>query len=110
MLPGRVEGVEEGEEPGSLPAHVGKECHEEEQTGEHAGRVAALEDDGEQQGHGPEDQKGEHGVEGHGEDIEILDELIDMGYQFINIGADVLAMNEYCSRIIDEFVKQCRKT
>lgn len=32
-----------------------------------------------------------------------LDELIDMGYRFINIGADVLALNGYCRRLIDIF-------
>jgi len=32
-----------------------------------------------------------------------LGELLDMGYRFINIGADVIGLNEYCSRIASEF-------
>ncbi|MBS1809659.1 MAG: aldolase [Acidobacteria bacterium] len=30
-------------------------------------------------------------------------ELIALGYQFINIGADVLAMNQYCRKQLDDF-------
>ena len=40
--------------------------------------------------------------------IENLNELIDMGYRFINTGADYFALNEYCKRIVDEFTKRCR--
>lgn len=36
-------------------------------------------------------------------DLSNLRELIDMGFRFINIGADVLALNEYCSRIAKGF-------
>lgn len=32
-----------------------------------------------------------------------LDEIIDMGYQFINIGADVVGLNQYCSTLIYTF-------
>ncbi len=32
-----------------------------------------------------------------------LAELVDMGYRFINIGADVLALAEYCERIVRAF-------
>lgn len=32
-----------------------------------------------------------------------LDELIDMGYQFISIGADVIGLADYCKRIVDGF-------
>jgi len=39
--------------------------------------------------------------------LENLRDLVDMGYRFINIGADVLGMNEYCSRLAGEFRKIC---
>ena len=42
-------------------------------------------------------------------DIESLPELIDIGYQFIALGYDAIGMNEYCSRIITIFRKQCRQ-
>ena len=35
-----------------------------------------------------------------------IDELIDMGYRFISMGADVLAINEYCRGIVAEFEKR----
>lgn len=35
-----------------------------------------------------------------------LDELIDMGYRFINMGADVLGLNSYCKDLINEFRKR----
>lgn len=34
---------------------------------------------------------------------ENLDELIDMGYRFINIGADVIGLNDYCKNLMMEF-------
>ena len=37
-----------------------------------------------------------------------LEELIDMGYRFINIGADVLGLNEYCRRIAGDFDRRCK--
>jgi len=36
-------------------------------------------------------------------DTSNLRELVDMGYRFINVGADVLALNEYCGRIVKAF-------
>lgn len=30
-------------------------------------------------------------------------ELIDMGYRFINIGADVIGLSEYCKSIVATF-------
>ncbi|MFH1007027.1 MAG: aldolase/citrate lyase family protein [Candidatus Latescibacterota bacterium] len=35
-----------------------------------------------------------------------LDELIEMGYRFINMGADVLALSQYCSGLVAEFAKR----
>ena len=35
-----------------------------------------------------------------------LDELIAMGYQFISVGADVVAISQYCSEIVSEFTKR----
>ena len=35
-----------------------------------------------------------------------IDELISMGYRFISMGADVLALNEYCRNIVAEFEKR----
>jgi 4-hydroxy-2-oxoheptanedioate aldolase len=32
-----------------------------------------------------------------------LDELVDMGYRFISVGADVVGMSNYCSGIVDGF-------
>lgn len=40
-------------------------------------------------------------------DISNLRELIDMGYRFINVGADVLGLNEYCARLSREFRAVC---
>lgn len=34
-----------------------------------------------------------------------LDELIDMGYRFISVGADVLALNQYCKALLADFRK-----
>ena len=34
-----------------------------------------------------------------------LDELIDMGYRFIPMGADVVGLSEYCSSLVAEFQK-----
>jgi len=35
--------------------------------------------------------------------ISQLDEFIDMGYKFINIGADVIGMQQYCSSLMNTF-------
>lgn len=37
---------------------------------------------------------------------ETLDELIEMGYRFINLGADVLGLNSYCKQLVGEFRKR----
>jgi len=37
--------------------------------------------------------------------IGMLDEFKDMGYQFINVGADVVGMTTYCSTLITQFNK-----
>lgn len=42
------------------------------------------------------------GTIGSSEDLEAL---VDMGYRFINIGADVLGLNEYCRDLISKFGK-----
>jgi 4-hydroxy-2-oxoheptanedioate aldolase len=34
-----------------------------------------------------------------------LDEFIDMGYTFINIGADVIGLHQYCKTLMDKFNK-----
>jgi 4-hydroxy-2-oxoheptanedioate aldolase len=41
--------------------------------------------------------------------IKSLDELIDMGYKFISIGADVVGLNQYCNGLINTF-NQSKKT
>jgi len=38
-------------------------------------------------------------------DLSNMKELVEMGYRFINLGADVLALNEYCGRLVSEFGK-----
>lgn len=35
-----------------------------------------------------------------------LDELIDMGYRFISMGADVVGLSQYCSGLVAEFSKR----
>ncbi len=35
-----------------------------------------------------------------------LDELIAMGYQFLSMGADVVALSQYCSQTLAEFTKR----
>jgi 4-hydroxy-2-oxoheptanedioate aldolase len=35
-------------------------------------------------------------------------QLIDMGYQFISIGADVVGLSNYCNQIIDDFNESVR--
>ncbi|OFX15638.1 MAG: aldolase [Armatimonadetes bacterium RBG_16_58_9] len=37
---------------------------------------------------------------------ENLDELIDMGYRFISMGADVIALRQYCANLAAEFTKR----
>ncbi|MDH7602627.1 MAG: aldolase/citrate lyase family protein [Armatimonadota bacterium] len=38
-----------------------------------------------------------------------LEELVDMGYRFLNIGADVLGLNAYCTQLLEQFRSQCGK-
>ncbi len=38
-----------------------------------------------------------------------MNELIDMGYQFINIGADVGALRNYCTTLLDQWGQGLRK-
>ena len=38
--------------------------------------------------------------------IENLDELVEMGYRFIAIGADVIGVGEYCRQLMDGFSKK----
>ena len=38
-----------------------------------------------------------------------LAELINMGYRFINIGADVLGLSQYCKSLVAEFQKHLQK-
>ena len=40
--------------------------------------------------------------------LETVPDLIAMGYRFISIGADVIAMNDYCSRLTAELRDLCR--
>jgi 4-hydroxy-2-oxoheptanedioate aldolase len=35
--------------------------------------------------------------------IDSLDEFIDMGYQFVNIGADIVGLGNYCDSLINRF-------
>ena len=35
-----------------------------------------------------------------------LDELIAMGYRFLNIGADVIGLSQYCNSTLAEFTKR----
>ena len=35
--------------------------------------------------------------------IEMLDEFIALGYQFINVGADVVGLNSYCKNLVNRF-------
>ncbi len=37
-----------------------------------------------------------------------LDEFINMGYKFINIGADVVGLNRYCNDLLDKFKKSVK--
>jgi len=41
--------------------------------------------------------------------ISSLDELIDMGYKFINIGSDVVGINQYCNTLMDKFNQSIKK-
>ena len=34
------------------------------------------------------------------------DELVDMGYRFINLGADVVGLSEYCKRLLESIQKR----
>lgn len=38
--------------------------------------------------------------------LDNLDELVEMGYRFIAIGADVVCVGEYCRNLIDGFSKK----
>lgn len=42
-------------------------------------------------------------------DPDNIDELLDMGYRFINMGADVIGLNEYCRGLVAEFEKRRTK-
>jgi 4-hydroxy-2-oxoheptanedioate aldolase len=37
--------------------------------------------------------------------ISRLDEFIDMGYNFLSVGADVVGLNQYCNTLVDTFRK-----
>ena len=39
-----------------------------------------------------------------------LDELIEMGYHFVSVGADVVGLNNYCSQLVQAFHKKDRDT
>lgn len=41
--------------------------------------------------------------------LDNIDELVNMGYQFISLGADVVGMSNYCRNIIDGFSKKYKK-
>ncbi len=41
--------------------------------------------------------------------IDNLDELIDLGYQFINVGADVIGLNKYCNNLLERFSQSVEK-
>ena len=41
--------------------------------------------------------------------IENMEELIEMGYQFLSIGADVVGLGNYCNQLIDGFSKKVNK-
>ena len=38
-----------------------------------------------------------------------FNEIIDMGYRFINIGADVHALNKYCKTLLNKFQQSVAK-
>jgi len=38
--------------------------------------------------------------------LDKMDELIEMGYRFLAIGADVIAVGQYCNRLMDGFKKK----
>ena len=40
--------------------------------------------------------------------LETLDSLIETGYRFINIGADVLGLSKYCLDLTSEFDRKRR--
>lgn len=35
-----------------------------------------------------------------------LEQLLDLGYTFLNIGADVTGLNSYCRSLMEEFQKR----
>ena len=41
--------------------------------------------------------------------LDNMDELIDMGYRFLAIGADVVAVGQYCNRLMDGFAKKVNR-
>ena len=41
--------------------------------------------------------------------LENMDELIEMGYRFLAIGADVIAVGQYCKRLLDGFNEKTRR-
>ena len=41
--------------------------------------------------------------------IDMLDEFIDMGYNFVNVGADVVGLTVYCNNLVNRFAKSKEK-
>jgi 4-hydroxy-2-oxoheptanedioate aldolase len=41
--------------------------------------------------------------------LEDWDRLVEMGFQFINIGADVVGIHQYCHDILEKFKNKCEK-
>jgi 4-hydroxy-2-oxoheptanedioate aldolase len=37
------------------------------------------------------------------------DKIVEMGFQFIGIGADVVALSQYCRKVLDKFKDKCAK-
>jgi 4-hydroxy-2-oxoheptanedioate aldolase len=35
-----------------------------------------------------------------------IDELVDMGYRFLSVGADVVGLSQYCTSITDAFANK----
>jgi 4-hydroxy-2-oxoheptanedioate aldolase len=40
--------------------------------------------------------------------LDTMDEQIDMGYRFLALGADVVAVGQYCNRLMDEFIQKIK--
>jgi len=41
--------------------------------------------------------------------LDTMDELVDMGYRFLAIGADVIAVGQYCNQLMDGFTKKLNR-